>query len=130
MVPHWGFASTRRLGRVRKWAHHLSVLTAATALALTIPGLTSPGTLAARRWRRRRGGMARGACARLVGPRVLDGDLAQYMNGKFTGCLRVPVVPPGTYYISLEDILDPQQRPPLLPLLQPPGSDHQLTERL
>lgn len=107
MVPHWGFASTRRLGRVRKWAHHLSVLTAATALALTIPGLTSPGTLGppdvgvvdAVAW-------PGAPCAELVGPRVLDGDLAQYMNGKFTGCLRVPVVPPGTYYISLEDILD------------------------
>ncbi len=34
------------------------------------------------------------------------------MNGSVTGCLRVPVVPPGDYYVSLQDILEGAAFPP------------------
>ena len=98
---------TGRLGAARRHARHFSVIAVGAALSIAVPGLTSavapsppsPSAVDAVVW-------SGAPCASLVGPPVLDGDLSQSMNGKFTGCLRVPVVPAGTYYVSLEDVLD------------------------
>ena len=45
-------------------------------------------------------------CPALVGTSALQEDLAQSMDGRVTGCLRVPVVPASTYYVALQDVLN------------------------
>jgi hypothetical protein len=98
---------TAPLGSVRRDAGHFSVIAAALAFAIAIPAATSvaapsppsPSAVDAVVW-------SGAPCASLVSPPALDGDLSQSMNGRFTGCLRVPVVPAGTYYVSLEDVVD------------------------
>jgi hypothetical protein len=106
-MPHRMLVTVSRLGPFRRDARHFSVITAVVALSVAIPCLTgvvapsqpSPSAVSAVGW-------PGAPCASLVSPPVLDDDLSQSMNGKFTGCLRVPVVPAGTYYVSLEDVVD------------------------
>lgn len=51
-------------------------------------------------------------CPELAGSSSLEGDIAQSMDGSLTGCLRVPVVPAGVYYVSLQDVLQGTTAPP------------------
>ena len=78
----------------------------AAAIATTAPAAaTNPGAVQTLSWP----GVN---CPDLAGTSALQGDLTQTMNGKLTGCLRVPVVPPGDYYVSLQDILEGTTGPP------------------
>ena len=76
--------------------------TSAIATTIAAPGMSTstpaPAAVAVPWW---------GAnCPKLAGTATLEGDITQSMNGALTGCLRVPVVPPGDYYVSLQDVLE------------------------
>jgi hypothetical protein len=121
-VAHGTLVRTGWLGRPRRGARYFSLFVAAVALTFSTPGLTtaaastpSRGLIDAVSW-------PAAECPTLVSPSALDGTLSQSMNGKFGGCLRVPVVPAGTYYISLQDVLDSKAGPATPTTAKSPGN--------
>ncbi len=114
LVARRTLARAHWLDRPIRGARYFSLVVAAVALTFPTPGLTtvaastpSRSVIGAVSW-------PGAQCPTLVSPSALDGDLSQSMNGKFIGCLRVPVVPAGTYYVSLEDVLGSKTAPAAL----------------